>query len=538
MLQYILNLSAIWLISLVVFDVFLRRESFHSYNRFYLLLTFAAGLLLPLYQYGHHTLVAAVAQPAQQVFAAKQFVQETATRITAESSTDWLRLIWISGMLVTTGIMSIDIIRLITFYTGGKRSAQGKWTIVETHKEHAPFSLWNILFISSRRLYNADEWNMLLLHERQHARLVHFADVTLLQLCRIVLWFHPLVHIYHNRLLLVHEYQADGASRHTPQAYSRFLVEQMMLQSAPSVAHALSNAPVKNRIQMLTHTSRSYRQPAKLLVLPLIALYVVCFTRYDIEYKAASYTGHSIPSNPAPGNPIASTLTPYTYSYDNYGEDQQYKQAVKTKNGKAITQTMVYAPSRNTGMRYNDAIIQLGGMENNANANCCSSNLLWGRNYGGVAPAICYPDKQPAFVVEYAGNACTPALDRYRKDQYMHAVETYRKIQESWSEYSGDNSTALVGLSGKTTQIIIADDPWNQHTDLSPGMVPPLSLDRSVFGPNTKTIYDDAMAIAARKEAPAIGARDLLGINSYDARPAAKAIKNGISTAKINAFTP
>ena len=51
MLQYLLNATAIWLISLVRFDIFLRRESYHGYNRFYLLLTFLLGALLPLWQW-------------------------------------------------------------------------------------------------------------------------------------------------------------------------------------------------------------------------------------------------------------------------------------------------------------------------------------------------------------------------------------------------------------------------------------------------------------------------------------------------------
>jgi hypothetical protein len=43
MLQYLLNATAIWLISLVLFDLFLRRESYHGYNRFYLLFTTLVG---------------------------------------------------------------------------------------------------------------------------------------------------------------------------------------------------------------------------------------------------------------------------------------------------------------------------------------------------------------------------------------------------------------------------------------------------------------------------------------------------------------
>ena len=541
MFQYILNLTSIWLISLVVFDIFLRRESYHEYNRFYLLITFLAGIFLPLYQYSSHTAFAVASQPVKQVFAAKQYMQAAATQVSAEASINWLLIIWGGGMLIAAGVLIVDIIKLFTFFTNGKRSVHGNWTIVETHKEHAPFSFLNILFVSSGKLYDADEWDMLLVHERQHARLLHIADVVLVQLSRVVFWFHPLVYIYHNRLSLVHEYQADNASGQDPKVYGRFLVEQMMLQSAPSVAHALSNAPVKNRIQMLTHKSPRYRHPAKLMIFPLIALFVICFTRYDIDYQVAhndlASRGYEM-TVPAPYNFTASAPAQPPNSYS---VEQQSRQVERTKSGGAMQQAIVYHTDKNVGFGYHDAVIQLAGMENNANAKCCSSNLLWGSDYAGIAPANCYPDKQPLFLSEYAGNSCTQGYDRGRKDQYTYAVEAYRHIQESWDEYTPDNSLALIGLAGsKPIQIIIADDPWSTRSDKSPGMVPPLSLDRSLFGPNTKTIYDDALAIAQRKEkGDALAAHDRFSMyNSSENRPAVRQIKSNATGIKPSAFTP
>ena len=51
MLQYLFNATAIWLLSLIIFDVFLKKGNYHGYNRFYLLITFILGIFLPLWQW-------------------------------------------------------------------------------------------------------------------------------------------------------------------------------------------------------------------------------------------------------------------------------------------------------------------------------------------------------------------------------------------------------------------------------------------------------------------------------------------------------
>lgn len=48
MLIYLLNVSVIWGVSLLVFQWLLKQETFHRWNRLYLLLSLAGGLLIPL----------------------------------------------------------------------------------------------------------------------------------------------------------------------------------------------------------------------------------------------------------------------------------------------------------------------------------------------------------------------------------------------------------------------------------------------------------------------------------------------------------
>ena len=98
MLQYILNTTAIWLISLVLFDVFLRRESYHSYNRLYLLATFLMGILVPLWQWQDDGMMHNIRtrDSVEQVISTKQRIVTATAESTPLSWEQWLMIILIT----------------------------------------------------------------------------------------------------------------------------------------------------------------------------------------------------------------------------------------------------------------------------------------------------------------------------------------------------------------------------------------------------------------------------------------------------------
>src|ERR1019366_1907029 len=105
MLQYLLNVTAIWLISLVLFDVFLRRESYHNYNRFYLLFTFLLGALFTLVQWQGRAYPAALEKSFDKVIAAKQNVIEATTPAASINWQQWLFIVYLAGVLVATVLL-------------------------------------------------------------------------------------------------------------------------------------------------------------------------------------------------------------------------------------------------------------------------------------------------------------------------------------------------------------------------------------------------------------------------------------------------
>jgi hypothetical protein len=282
MLQYLMNVTAIWLLSLAIFDLFLRRESYHGYNRAYLLSTLILGLLLPLYDGGEQIMNygAAVAEPvylaAQQ---ADNIAKATINNNAGSPSFNWVLAVYALGACISILLLLKEVWLIRKLYVQGRKSKDGVWTIVETGKNTSPFSAFRYIFLSSKSNYDETQLHMILQHEEQHGHLLHFIDLLVLQLVRVAFWFHPLVYIYGKRLQMVHEYQADNRVEKQADVYGHFLIEQAMLQPAPSLTHSFNRSPIKNRVTMLTHTSSALARGKKIVIVPMVLCCLLFFTQ-------------------------------------------------------------------------------------------------------------------------------------------------------------------------------------------------------------------------------------------------------------------
>jgi len=317
MIQYLLNLSCIWLLSLIAFDLILAKERNHGFNRFYLLFTFILGLLLPLWSWQENaatystTFIMPVTQRASEI--KETITTNTITRQMIDLQTV-LTAIYLIGLLVALSLLLRDVIIIIRSYRKGNRFKDGVWTIVETNKQHSPYSAIRYVFISNRKDYTNEQLRMILTHEEQHGHLLHFFDLLLMQLAKIIFWFHPLVYMYAERLSMVHEYQADAAVNNPPNEYGQFLIEQAILQSPPAVAHSFNRSPIKKRIVMLTQKKSSAAWLKMLVILPLAAISLLFFTKdgFALDKKTQkgntiSFRGHTIElkmSEPTPDDTI------------------------------------------------------------------------------------------------------------------------------------------------------------------------------------------------------------------------------------------
>jgi hypothetical protein len=280
MLQTLINASIIWLCSLLVYEAFLKKLTFHRWNRFFLLLSFAAGFVLPALPYNAALKVypmpgAAVARP---VSAAP--VQQSTTPVTSPparapaTEINYLLLAYLCGVCISVCQLLREIFLIRKRYRSAAVWRIGHWQIAETGIGHQPFSLLNIIFVASREQYTDMQWQMVLSHEQQHYKSRHFLDLALLQTGTILCWFHPLVYIYRRKLRMIHEFEVDSTQTGDLRGYGGFLLEQAASHPL-QLTHTLNFSPLKTRIRMMTTNSSSRKAKLRfLLVLPMMSCFI------------------------------------------------------------------------------------------------------------------------------------------------------------------------------------------------------------------------------------------------------------------------
>ena len=162
MLQHLLNTTAIWLLSLLIFDLFLRREKYHGYNRTYLLATFLLGLVLPFWQWSNDAMIKAtgLTTPVTETAVLKETILQQSTGM----AVDWLMIAYIAGVIVSGLLLTREAFAIRRLYRRGTISKDGVWTIVQTGMAHTPFSAFRYVFISSKENYSEEELRMILTH--------------------------------------------------------------------------------------------------------------------------------------------------------------------------------------------------------------------------------------------------------------------------------------------------------------------------------------------------------------------------------------
>lgn len=276
MFTYLLQVSLFWGLFALLYNLLLRQETFFRANRFYLLGTLAAGLLLPL-TYGlapvlglrpdvfsmHLPELTVAIQQVEQNAGSWGGMQYLAWLYGLGSAFAALRMLW--GLIRIGGLIRQSPAEQLP--TGG--------VLLRTSAAVVPFSFFHWVFVPTEFDNRPDNKNMLM-HELAHARAWHSVDILLLEILCIVSWFHPLAHWYRRSLRTVHEYQADAAAsdQTTRKQYSLLLLRQTQPQLALSFANHFFQSPLKQRLLMLNRKHSPLVRTWKFgLVLPVALVF-------------------------------------------------------------------------------------------------------------------------------------------------------------------------------------------------------------------------------------------------------------------------
>jgi bla regulator protein blaR1 len=259
MLQYIMQTIAFQTFFLLVFDVFLRKETFFNWNRLYLIFTAVISTLLPFVKVESFKNVIPEKYIIRlpEVFIGENVPQNT-PQITYETINlkgqplfSWELLFYV-GMFLAALLFVFKIGKIGWLLYKNPKNKMDRFLIVKLINSSAAFSFFNYIFLGER--LSETEKESILKHEIVHVKQKHTLDLLFFEVLRIVFWFNPLVYMYQNKIMVLHEFIADASAvKHQNKAeyYQNLLSQVFETKNISFINPFFKQSLIKKRIVML-----------------------------------------------------------------------------------------------------------------------------------------------------------------------------------------------------------------------------------------------------------------------------------------------
>lgn len=294
---YLLKANLAIILFYLGYRLLLRKLTFYTLNRFYLLFALLFSFIYPLANIGK-----LFEKPVQELPGEVVYIIPDWEQVPAGAFNGWPLLIG----LIAAGAVWFAVrllIRLLSLRPIHRQSYAATWHWFNYRQVVAPirpFSFWRNIYVNVQS-HAEGELTEIFRHEQVHVSELHTLDVLLAELCSVLCWFNPgmwlLRHAIRENLEFitdrdvlrsgvdkkVYQYSLLGVGRH--------------LDDYPAIAQGFSFKNLKRRIMMMNKKNSSRLQLGRyLLVVPVISVFVLLFTM-----SRAAYLPHIADIDPIAG---------------------------------------------------------------------------------------------------------------------------------------------------------------------------------------------------------------------------------------------
>ncbi|MEZ4802297.1 MAG: M56 family metallopeptidase [Gelidibacter sp.] len=277
-MEYLIKSSAIIAIFYICYRLFLQRDTFFVSNRWFLFAGMVASILIPLLVipvYVEITPITLNSMVQSNEVDIQHMQPENPFNLI-----NFLSVIYGIGILFFLGKLITELSSLLFLIKRNPSSYDGSFSYIQTSTALAPFSFFNWIVINPEQ-FDTKELELIINHEKVHARQCHSVDVIVAQLMCVVFWFNPFSWLYKKALQQNLEFIADQEAQIVApceKSYQNLLLRTSIPSHQLVLANNFYNSLIKKRIVML-HKSKSSRLNVwkYSLVIPLIVAFVLNF---------------------------------------------------------------------------------------------------------------------------------------------------------------------------------------------------------------------------------------------------------------------
>lgn len=283
---FLIRSSAGIILFYIVYWIFLRNETFHHANRWYLIGALGLSVLIPLFPIRY----AVPVEPLENIiffqalngpFNTVQPAQSLSTETPGgKDLTSILSAVYITGAFLVLLRLLIQMGFLTHLFTQSRIISREGIRFAENTRYNTPFTFFGTIFINPE-VISQNDLPKIIAHEKVHINEYHWCDLLIGELLTVVFWFNPFIWLYAWSMRQNHEYLADRgviSGGYSQDQYSALLMNQSFGMQVIGPINSLIFSLNKNRFKMMTKKKTPGLRSLKFLLgIPvLVAMLFAC----------------------------------------------------------------------------------------------------------------------------------------------------------------------------------------------------------------------------------------------------------------------
>ena len=279
-----------------IYRLFLQKETFFRFNRFFLLAGLFVSLLLPLYTIHYAVEVKASGIPIHLISETENISPVTENGTIGFSALinkciQFLPAIYFAIMILLLIIRVAGFSRLLNIIYRSKHKKHTNYTLIESSEFKGAFSFFKFIILPEN--LSESEKRIILRHEETHIFQNHWIDLLISNILNLIWWFNPIFRLYEFAIKNNHEYLADKEVLvlHEQADYQQTLVNQWFKIPVFPLTNSFSYS---NRIKRIKMMKKNISNPTKrlfsLAAIPAIAIFLFAFAEKNYVYSSPENT--------------------------------------------------------------------------------------------------------------------------------------------------------------------------------------------------------------------------------------------------------
>jgi murein DD-endopeptidase MepM/ murein hydrolase activator NlpD len=284
---YLIKSGIILSVLYTFYFLFFQKRTFHTLNRFLLLSILVLAAILPLItlpeQAVEITNINQFFYNDNLTFLQDPVTEESPILLNEATEADWPAIllgIYLTILIIFFIRSILDVVRILGFINHPDRTKLGSLTIVNLPELKQTFSFLKYIFINPN--LPAYDKTRIINHEKTHISQLHTIDLIIVQFFVLLQWFNPFIYLLRRAIKEVHEFQADKAASGSDDDFIRYqqlLINQVELKRSLSFTSSFNSLTLKRLKMMTKNKTRKIELLSIVLLLPLIGLLSLSFSK-------------------------------------------------------------------------------------------------------------------------------------------------------------------------------------------------------------------------------------------------------------------